>query len=86
MRIQSVVLEYHCDISVLRLYIVNNSVTDLQLTGGDVLQTSDHTKSGRLTAARRAYENDELLICDFKIEIFYCLESVRVYLADILQR
>ena len=29
MRIQSVVLEYHCDIPVLRLYIVNDSVTDL---------------------------------------------------------
>ena len=29
MRIQSVVLEYHCDITILRLYIVHNFVTDL---------------------------------------------------------
>ena len=29
MRIQSVVLEYHCDITVFRLYIVHNFVTNL---------------------------------------------------------
>ena len=49
MRIQSVVLEYHRDISVLRLYVVHNSVADLQLTGRDVFQTCDHTKCGGLT-------------------------------------
>ena len=49
MRIQSVVLEYHRDISVLRLYIVNHSVTDLQFTGRDIFQTSDHTKGSGLT-------------------------------------
>ena len=29
MRIQSVVLEYHCDITIFRLYIVHNFVTNL---------------------------------------------------------
>ena len=84
MRIQSVVLEYHCDISILRLYIVNYSVTDLQFTGRDIFQTCDHTKSGGLTTSGRTYENDELLICDLKVEILNSFKTVRIYFADIL--
>ena len=78
MRIQSVVLEYHCDITVLRLYIIYELAVDVQLTGRNIFQTSDHTKGGRLTASRRSYEDDELLVCDFQVKIFYCNKSIRI--------
>jgi hypothetical protein len=84
MRIQSVVLEYHGDITILGLYIVHDSVTNLQFTGRDILQTCNHTKGGGLTASRRSYEDDELLICDFQIKILNGLEAVRKHLTDIL--
>ncbi len=68
-RIQSVVLENHCDISVLRCYIVYESVTDVQLTFTDLLQTCDHSQCCRLTAAGRAYQDYEFLILDLNVEV-----------------
>ena len=84
MRIQSVVLEYHCDISVLGFYVVYNSVTDLQFTGRDIFQTSDHTKGCGLTTSGRTYEDDEFFISDLQIEVFNSFKSVGIHLADIL--
>src|SRR5699024_8928394 len=51
MRIQSVVLEYHCDITVFRLYIVHYLAVDLQCTAGDVLESCNHTKCCRFTTS-----------------------------------
>ena len=51
MWIQSVALEYHCDISILRLNVVYDSVTNLQCTGRNLLQTCDHTKCSRFSAS-----------------------------------
>ena len=70
-RIQSVVLEYHCDISVLRSDVVYQAVADVQLTFGNFFQTSDHTQGRRLTASRRSYQNDEFLILDFQVNVLY---------------
>ena len=86
MRIKSVVLENHCDIPVLWLYIIDYAVTDTQLTGADILKTCDHTKCDGLTASGRTNEDDELLVRDLKVEILNSFESVRINLADILQR
>ena len=78
MRIQSVVLEYHCDFTVFRLYIIHNLVTDLQCTTADLLKTCDHTKCCRFTTSGRSYENDEFFIFDLQVEIFNSLEAVRI--------
>ena len=83
MRIQSVVLEYHRDISVLRLNVVYNSVANLQFAGRNVLKTCDHTKCCRLTTTRRSYEDDELFVSNLKIEILNCLESIWVHFTNI---
>ena len=83
MGIQSVVLEYHGDITILRLYIVNQLAVDVQLAGSNVFQTSDHTKGGRLTASRRSYENDELLVCDLQIKILNCHKAVGILLFNV---
>ncbi len=84
MWIQSVVLEYHCDISVLGLYIVYNSVADLQSTGRDIFQTCDHTKGSRLTTSGGTYEDDEFLVFDFQIEILNCFKTIGINFGDVL--
>ena len=83
MRIKSIVLEYHCDIAVLRLYVIYDLVADLQFAGRNILQSCYHTKGGRLTASGRSYEDDELLIRYLQVEIFNSLEAVGIYLADV---
>ena len=80
MRIQSVVLEYHCDISILWLYVVHDLIVNLELTRRNFLQTCDHTKSSRLTTTRRSYEDYKFLIFYFKVEILYSLKSVWISL------
>ena len=69
MRIQSVVLEYHCDISILRSDVVYKSVADVKLTFTDLFKTCDHSKCCRLTTTRRTYEDDKLLILDLNVEV-----------------
>ena len=68
-RVQSVVLEDHRDVAVLRGNVVDQTVTDVHFAAGDLLQTGDHTQGGGLTAAGRTDENDKFLIRDFQVEI-----------------
>jgi hypothetical protein len=86
MRIQSIVLEDHCDISVFGLNVVHELAVDAELTGADIFKTCDHTKCGGFAAARRTDENDEFLVSDFHVEILNSLETIGIYLVDILQR
>ena len=51
MRIQSIVLENHCNVTILRLDIVHDFVTDLQCTIGNFLKACNHTKCCGFTAA-----------------------------------
>ena len=84
MWIQSIVLEYHCDITILWLYIVHYLSVDDQITGRNLLKTCDHTKCCRFTTSRWSYEDDKLFICNIQIEIFYCLKSVWINFANVL--
>ena len=78
MWIQSVVLEYHRDISVFWFHIVHNFSVNLQCTAGNIFQTCDHTKCCRFTTSGRSYKDDELFVFNVQIEIFYCVKSVRI--------
>lgn len=72
------------DISSGELKIGDRVVNDVEPKDRDIFQTCDHTKGGGLTTSGRTYENDELLICDLKVEILNSFETVRIYFADIL--
>ena len=85
MRIQSVVLEYHCDISVLRLDVIYSLAVDDQVTARDILETCNHSKGGRLTTAGWSDEDDEFLILDIEVEILNSDEAVRILLGYILK-
>ena len=84
MRIERVVLEYHSDISVLRLYVIYHFIPNFELAGRNLLQTRDHTKRCRLTASGRSDKYDELLVVDLKIKIFNCFKSVWIYFVNVL--
>ena len=86
MRIQSVVLENHRDVAVLRLDVVHDLAVDLECAAGDVFKAGNHTKGCGLSAAGRADEDDEFLVSDLKVEVFNCLEAVRIGLVDMLKR
>ena len=81
-RVQSVVLENHRNISVLRSNVVNESVSDVKLALADLLKTCDHTKCGGLTAAGRSNEDDKLLISDFKVYIGYSYKAAGILLIN----
>ena len=85
MRIKSVVLENHRDLSILRSYVVNELVADKEFTLGDLLKTCNHSKSSGLTATGRTYEYEKLLVLDFKIEVRNSGNAAGVLLIDVLK-
>ena len=85
MRIKSVVLENHRDLSILRSYVVNELVADKELTLGDLLKACNHSKSGGLTTTGRTYEYEKLLVFDFKIEVRNSGNATGILLIDVLK-
>ena len=85
MGIQSIVLEHHGDITILRSDIVGQGVADVQFALGNFFQTGDHTQSGGLTAAGRTNEYDELLIGNFQAEIGNSRYATGINLIDVFQ-
>src|SRR5689334_7669344 len=69
MRIECVILEHHCDVALGGRDAVDHVVADIDLAGGDRLKARDDPQQGRLAAARRTDEDDELMISDLEIEI-----------------
>ena len=69
MRIQSIVLEDHGDVAIFRRNIVDEAVSDIELTAGDALETGDHTQGGGLAAPGRPDQDDEFLVRNFKVQV-----------------
>jgi len=67
--VQSVALEDHGDVAVLRGNVVDEAAADVHLALGDLLQTGDHAQGSGLTTARGADEDDEFLVLDLQVEI-----------------
>ena len=83
MWIQSVVLEYHCDIAVLWLYIIDSAVINQKVTRADILQTGYHTKCGRFTASRRAYKDNKFFVLNLHIKVFNCLKTIGIFFTNV---
>ena len=86
MRVQSIVLEHHRDVSVFRGHVVHSLVFDEQLAVGNLLQTCDHTQRRRFAAAGRTDEDDELFVLDLQTEIGNGRNSARISLVNVLQK
>jgi len=68
-RIQSVVLEHHGNVTILGRNVIDQTVINIKFTVGNFFQTGDHTQSGGLTAAGRTDQNDKFLIFDIEGKI-----------------
>ena len=84
-RVQGVALEDHGDVAVLRRLVVDDLAVDAQLALGDVLQPGDHVEGGRLPAAGRADQDDELAVGDVEVDVVHRQRTVREALGDVVQ-
>src|SRR5256886_11438386 len=57
LRLDRVVLEHHRDVAVLGRPVVDDLVTDPELTVGDVLEADDHPEYRRLTVGVRLHRD-----------------------------
>ena len=70
-RIKRIVLEDHRDVAVFGRDVVHLLAVDEELAAADLLETGDHAQRGRLAAAARADEHDELLVGHVDIEVLH---------------
>ena len=86
MRIQSVVLEHHGDLTILGCHIVDQLVADEQLALGDFLQTGDHTQCRGLTATGRTDQNQKFLVLDLQVKVGHGGDAAGVLLINVTKR
>src|SRR5438876_4871194 len=82
MRVQRVALEDHRDVTAARSHIVDDLAADADLTRADLLEPGDHPQRGRLAAAGRSDEDNELPLADVQVEIADSDDVVAVDLAQ----
>ena len=67
--VQSVALEHHGDITILRGNVVDQTAADVHFALGDLLQTGDHAQGGGLAAAGGSNQHDEFLVLNVQVEV-----------------
>src|SRR5581483_5568479 len=85
MRVERVILEYHRNVAVGRLDLVDDAAADIDLARGDGLEPGDHPEQRRLAAAGGADQHAELAVGDIDIDAFDRFEAVRIGLADVAE-
>ena len=69
MWVESVVLEDHCDVTVLWRNVGDVAVANEDCAFVDLFEAGEHAQGGRLATARRTNENQELAIGDVKVDL-----------------
>ena len=82
MGVQRIALEDHRDVAALRRQPVDNATADSHDALTDLLETGDHPKRSRLSAAGRADQHHELAVDDVEIETVDGLGAVTEDLRD----
>ena len=85
MSVKSIVLEHHCYVALLCGHLGNVATVDGKRTGGYILESRNHTKGGRLSAAGRTDKNDKLALLDLEVKVEYRLYLVVVYFVNVFQ-
>ena len=68
-RVERVALEDHGDVAVLGVDVVDDPLADGDGAAGDLLEPGHHAQGGRLAAARRAEEHQELAVGDVQRQV-----------------
>ena len=74
------------DLMFHRVGLRNETVADEKLTLGNLLESCDHTESGRLSASGRSYENYKFLVLDFKVKVRNRGNTAGILLIDMSER
>ena len=82
-RVERVVLGDHRDVPILRRDVVHDPVTDPDLSGGDLLESGDHSKQRALAAARRTDQDEKLAVRDLQRAAADGMRAARVDLFDV---
>ena len=67
--VERVALEDHGDVAVLGVDVVDHAVTDGDGAAGHLLEPGHHAQRGRLAAARRAEEHQQLAVGDVQRQV-----------------
>jgi hypothetical protein len=67
-RVERVALEHHRDVAVLRRHAGHVASGDLHVSGRRRFQPGDSVQQRRLSASRRADQNDELTLVDREVD------------------
>jgi hypothetical protein len=84
-RIERVALEHHGNVAPVRRRVIDEFVAEAQFALGHFLEAGDHVERRRLAAARRAEQNDELLVGDRQVEVADGGRSAGIALVDVLE-
>ena len=68
MRIESVGLEDHRDVTVLRQHLGDVAFANQDAAGAHLFQTCDHTQRSRLAGAGSAKKDEKFAVLDFEVE------------------
>ena len=84
-RVERVVLEDHRDVAILRGEVVHDALADRDRPVADLLEAGDHAQRGRLAAARRSDEDEELAVLDVERQVLHGVDSSVVELVHFFQ-
>ncbi len=84
-RVERVVLEDHRDVAILRREVVHDALPDRDRPVADLLEARDHAQRGRLAAARRSDEDEELAVLDVEREVLHGVDPSVVELVHLFQ-
>ena len=82
-RVERVALEDHGDVAVARREVGDVAASDRDLAARHVLETGDRAQEGRLAAAGRADERDELAVRDLQGDVVEREDVAREGLRDV---
>ena len=83
-RIQSIVLEHHGDVSILRSDIVGEGIAYVKLALADFFQPGNHSQRSGFTTARRTDQDDKLFILNIEVKVSYSRYAAGVDFINIL--
>src|SRR5205823_2094326 len=68
-RIQSVALEHHCDVPILRSNVVHQPVANVDIAIRNFFESSNQSQTGGLAATRWTDENEKLFVFDLDRDV-----------------
>src|SRR5687768_6846521 len=79
MRVERVVLKYHCHATLVRRPVVDSLPIQVDLAPADLLQPGDHVQRRRLAAAGGPQQRDKGVVRDVEHNLLDCLNGAEAF-------